>query len=205
MPKSFILRILFNSQSWKLEVRHHAQHPCKEGRNFVCVSKDQAARLPPRVHNFCNGMQSATTLCCCHKYSYCFFCIICQRSSRCTKKNKNNKCHASSSSSSSGNCFWYYKLVHNNQKQKQNESALRTCTKADSLLHWFFHPCCHIFLMRVKTCCSMFFSVIRGYLILSIMFFQALFVGCMRKWNACSSRHFIPFCKTPTPAGIPCF
>jgi len=62
-----------------------------------------------------------------------------------------------------------------------------------------------LFLMPVKTCCAMFFSVIRGYLILSIMFFQALFVGCMRKWNACSSRHFIPFCKTPTPTGIPCF
>lgn len=93
-------------------------------------------------------------------------------------------------------------------KNKTNPSmvpALRTCTKADSLLRWFLHPCCHIFLMRVKTCCTMFFSVIRGYLILSIMFFQALFVGCMRKWNACSSRHFIPFCKTPTPAGIPCF
>jgi len=153
MPKSFILRILFNSQSWKLEVRHHAQHSCKEGRNFVCVSKDQAARLPPRVHNFCNGMQSATTLCCCHKYSYCFFCIICQRSSRCTKKNKNNKCHASSSSSSSGNCFWYYKLVHNNQKQKQNESQHGTCLTymykswfsltlvLSSLLSHFFDAC----------------------------------------------------------------
>lgn len=41
MPKSFILRILFNSQSWKLEARHHTQHPCKEGRNFVCVSKSK--------------------------------------------------------------------------------------------------------------------------------------------------------------------
>lgn len=119
MPKSVILRILFNSQSWKLEVRYHAQHPCKEGRNFVCVSKDQAARLPPRVHNFCNGRQSATTLCCCHKYSYWFFCIICQRSSRSTKKHKNNKCHASSSSS--GNCFWYYKLVQIQQLETKTK------------------------------------------------------------------------------------
>jgi hypothetical protein len=38
MPKSFILSILFDSQSWKLEVWHHAQHPCKEGRKELCVS-----------------------------------------------------------------------------------------------------------------------------------------------------------------------
>lgn len=126
MPKSFILRILPNSQSWKLEVRHHAQHPCKEGRNFVCVSKDQAARLPPRVHNFCNGMQSATTLCCCHKYSYCFFCIICQRSSRSTKKTRTTSVmhhhHLQEIVFGTTSLFRF-----NNQKQKQNESQHGTC------------------------------------------------------------------------------
>ncbi len=112
-------KILHSEHSVRLpELEARSKVPCptplqgrKEGT--LCVSKDQAARLHPRVHNFCNGRQSATTLCCCHKYSYCFFCIDL------LKKNKNNKCHASSSSS--GNCFWYYELVQIQQPETKTK------------------------------------------------------------------------------------